>query len=516
MATLTAPTNQLRTIETNIPARLDRLPWSRWHWRILIGLGTVWILDGLEVTVVSSIAGAISAKGSGINISAANVAGLAATCYVVGACVGALLFGRLTDIFGRKRLFMITLGVYLAAVVATAFAWTPIWFYACRFVTGMGIGGEYSAINSAIDELIPANHRGRIDIIINGTYWAGAAAGALLSVAALHIFAPLLQWRVCFGLGFILGLAILIVRRHVPESPRWLFIHGREEEAEAVTQDIERQVMESTEGPLPEVDPDDVITIRQRRSIGLFEIARGIVATYPKRTVLGLGLFIGQAFLYNSILFGYATLLSTFFGVGKANAPYYLVAFAIGNLTGPLVLGKLFDTVGRKPMIAGTYILSGVLLLITGYLFDQRELTAASLTAAWCVVFFFASAGVSAAYLTVSEIFPMETRALAIALFYAVGTGIGGFGPLIFGPLVATNKTGPVFAALALGAGLMIVGGVLEIAFGVKAERRGLEGIAKPLTAVESAVRSGVERAGAVGAAGAASVRRPGGGATAT
>ncbi len=504
MATATAPAERLQTIETNIPARLDRLPWSRWHWRILVGLGTVWILDGLEVTIVGSIAGAISAKGSGIDISSAEVAGWAASMYVAGACVGALLFGRLTDIFGRKRLFMITLGVYLAATIATAFAWTPLFFFACRFVTGMGIGGEYSAINSAIDELIPADHRGRIDIIINGTYWAGAAAGALLSVAALHIFSPLLSWRVCFGLGFVLGLAILIVRRHVPESPRWLFIHGREDEAEEVTRDIERQVMESTGAELD--DPDDTITINQRKSIGLWEISRAIVSTYPKRTVLGLALFIGQAFLYNAILFGYATLLSKFFGVATSNAPYYLVAFAAGNLLGPLVLGPLFDSVGRKPMIAGTYILSGALLLVTGYLFDQHQLTAASLTVAWSVVFFFASAGVSAAYLTVSEIFPMETRALAIALFYAVGTGIGGIiGPQLFGRLVPTGNTSDVFLALAIGAALMILGGVAELVFGVKAERRRLEGIAKPLTAVESAVRSGVSRAAGTRAAAAAS-----------
>jgi MFS family permease len=495
MATATASADGLGRIKTNIPARLDRLPWSRWHWRILIGLGTVWILDGLEVTIVGSIAGAISAKGSGIDISSGEVAGWAASMYVAGACFGALVFGRLTDIFGRKRLFMITLGVYLAATIATAFAWTPLFFFACRFVTGMGIGGEYSAINSAIDELIPAAHRGRIDIIINGTYWAGAAAGALLSVAALHIFSPLLSWRVCFGLGFILGLAILIVRRHVPESPRWLFIHGREREAEEVTRDIERQVTESTGAELD--DPDDTITINQRKSIGLWEISKAIIATYPKRTVLGLALFIGQAFLYNAILFGYATLLSTFFGVATSNAPYYLVAFAVGNLAGPLVLGPLFDSIGRKPMIAGTYILSGVLLLITGYLFDQHQLTATSLTVAWSVVFFFASAGVSAAYLTVSEIFPMETRALAIALFYAVGTGIGGIaGPQLFGRLIPTGKTSDVFVALAIGAVLMILGGVAEIIFGVKAERRRLESIAKPLTAVASEAREGVGRAG--------------------
>ena len=506
MATATAMSpasgRDLGTIETNIPARLDRLPWSGWHWKILIGLGTVWILDGLEVTIVGSIAGAISAKGSGINISAAEVAGWAASMYVAGACVGALLFGRLTDMFGRKRLFMITLGVYLAATIATAFAWTPLFFFACRFVTGMGIGGEYSAINSAIDELIPARRRGRIDILINGTYWLGAAAGALLSVAALHIFSPLLNWRVCFGLGAILGTAILIVRRSVPESPRWLFIHGREDEAEAVTRDIERQVVESTGAELD--DPDETITIKQRKSIGLWEITRAIVSTYPKRTVLGLALFIGQAFLYNAILFGYATLLSTFFGVATADAPYYLVAFAVGNLLGPIVLGPLFDSVGRKPMIAGTYILSGVLLLITGYLFKENQLNATSLTVCWSVVFFFASAGVSAAYLTVSEIFPMETRALAIAVFYAVGTGIGGIiGPQIFGRLVPTGNATDVFYALALGAVLMIIGGVVEIAFGVKAERKGLEAIAKPLTEVTSSAKSAVK------APGPATTRRP-------
>jgi MFS family permease len=500
MATISHAGDELGTIETNIPARLDRLPWSRWHWRILVGLGTVWILDGLEVTIVGSIAGAISAKGSGINISSAEIAGWAASMYVAGACSGALLFGRLTDIFGRKRLFMITLGVYLAATVATAFAWTPLFFFACRFVTGMGIGGEYSAINSAIDELIPAKHRGRIDVIINGTYWAGAAAGALLSVAALHIFSPLLNWRVCFGLGFVLGLAILIVRRHVPESPRWLFIHGREDEAEAVTRDIERQVMESTGGELPEPDQDS-ITVRQRRAIGLWEITSAIVRSYPKRFVLGMGLFVGQAFLYNSILFGYATLLSTFFHVATANAPYYLVAFAVGNLLGPILLARMFDTVGRKPMIAGTYILSGVLLLVTGYLFDHHQLNATTLTIAWSVVFFFASAGVSAAYLTVSEIFPMETRALAIAVFYALGTGIGGIiGPQLFGRLVPTGNSSDVFLALAIGAGLMVVGGVIEIMFGVKAERRRLEGIARPLTAVGGKVRAGAQRAGAAAA----------------
>ena len=498
----------LSTITTDIPARLDRLPWSRWHWKILIGLGTVWILDGLEVTIVGSIAAAISAKGSGVNISSADVAGLAASMYVAGACVGALFFGQLTDRFGRKRLFMITLGVYLVATIATAFAFSAWFFFACRFVTGMGIGGEYSAINSAIDELIPARHRGRIDIIINGTYWAGAAAGALLSVAALHLFSPALDWRVCFGLGFVLGLGILFVRRHVPESPRWLFIHGRDEEAERITKEIETTVAEQTGDRLPEPEPDSKITIRQRRTIPLTEIAKTVVQTYPKRTVLGLALFVGQAFLYNSILFGYATLLTTFFNTPSADAPYYLVAFAAGNLLGPIVLGGLFDSVGRKPMIAGTYILSGVLLLVTGYLFEQHQLTAASLTVCWSVVFFFASAGVSAAYLTVSEIFPLETRALCIALFYAVGTGLGGIiGPQLFAPMVATGKASEVFKALAIGAILMIVGGVVELFFGVKAERRGLESIAKPLSSVQGAVKGAAARAGTAARSGGAKAK---------
>jgi MFS family permease len=312
----------------------------------------------------------------------------------------------------------------------------------------------------------------------------GAAAGALLSVAALHIFSPFLDWRVCFALGFVLGTVILIVRRNVPESPRWLFIHVRKQEAEEITSGIEQEVEDGTGSELEPVDSDDTIKIHQRKTIALVEIARTVLKDYPKRTVLGLSLFIGQAFLYNSILFGYATLLSTFFGVSTADAPYYLVAFAAGNFLGPIVLGGLFDSVGRKPMIAGTYILSGVLLLITGYLFEQNQLNATTLTLARAIVFFFASAGVSAAYLTVSEVFPMETRAMCIALFCAIGTGIGGIiGPQLFAPMVATGKASKVFEALAIGAILMIPGGGVELFFGVKAERRRLEGIAKPLTA---------------------------------
>ena len=472
------------TIRTQIPARLDRLPWSRFHWKVIIGLGTVWILDGLEVTIVSSITGRIGEKGAGVGISAGDVSGLAASLYVAGACAGALVFGQLTDRFGRKKLFMITLATYLAATTLTAFSFSPLWFYVFRFFTGFGIGGEYSAINSAIDELIPAGKRGRVDIAINGSYWGGAAGGALLAVLALNtsIFAVNVGWRLCFGLGAVLGLGVLIVRRSVPESPRWLFIHGREEEAERIVSEIEDEVRASIGTDLPQ--PEGEIEVRQRRVIPLSLTVRSVVTLYPRRTILGLALFVGQAFLYNSILFGLGDLLGTYFKVSTGDVPYYIAVFAVGNLAGPLVLGRLFDTVGRKPMIAGTYLISGVLLIITALLFKGGDLTATSLTVALMIVFFFASAGVSSAYLTVSEVFPMETRALCISVFYAVGTGIGGItGPLLFSALITTGKASQAALALILGAAMMIVGGIAEIIFGVAAERRGLEDIAQPLTA---------------------------------
>ena len=479
-------TVQTGTIRTQIPSRLDRLPWSRWHWKVVIGLGTVWILDGLEVTIVGGISGRLSEKGAGVGIAATNVSGLAASLYVAGACIGALFFGQLTDRFGRKKLFMITLGV-TSRRPATAFSFSPLWFYVCRFFTGFGIGGEYSAINSAIDELIPAKKRGGVDIAINGSYWGGAAAGALLAVLALNtsIFAINVGWRLCFGLGAILGLGILIVRRSVPESPRWLFIHGREEEAEEIVADIERQVRESTGEELPE--PEGEMTVRQRRSIPLSLTVKSVLTLYPRRTVLGLGLFIGQAFLYNSILFGLGDLLGTYFNVSSGDVPYYLVVFAVGNLVGPLVLGRFFDTLGRKPMIAGTYIVCGALLVVTSILFKNHSLDATGFTVALTMVFFFASAGASAAYLTVSEVFPMETRALCISVFFAVGTGIGGIiGPLVFSRLIKSGDFGQAQIALLLGAVMMLIGGLIEIIYGVKAEGETLENIAKPLTAEDT------------------------------
>jgi len=397
--------------------------------------------------------------------------------------VGALFFGWLTDRYGRRKLFMITLGTYLLATAMTALSFNPWWFFVFRFLTGFGIGGEYAAINSAIDELIPSRHRGVIDIVINGTYWAGAAGGALLTVPALNDLPVNVGWRLCFGAGVVLGLVILLVRRNVPESPRWLFIHGRGREAEDLVDGIEHQVEAETGTRLTE--PDTAITIRQRKTIGFGTIARTMVRDYPKRTILGFSLFIGQAFLYNAITFGYAQILETFFHVSDTG--YYFAVIAAGNLVGPLVLARFFDTLGRKPMIAGTYILSGVLLLATAVAFDHNALTADTLTLCWSVALFFASAGASSAYLTVSEVFPMETRALAIAFFYAIGTAAGGIsGPLLFSSLISTGHAGDVAIAFTIGAILMILGGLVEVFLGVKAERQSLEDIATPLTAQDA------------------------------
>ncbi len=476
------------TIRTRIPARLDRLPWARFHWMIVVGLGTAWILDGLEVNVVGSISSRISEHGAGTGLTAGDISGWAASLYIGGACAGALIFGQLTDRFGRRRLFMITLGIYLLGTVLTALTFSPAWFFVVRFITGLGIGGEYSAINSAIDELIPAKHRGRVDVSINGSYWLGGIGGSLLAVVLLNtsIFSAGLGWRLSFVLGAVIGLSVLLVRKNVPESPRWLFIHGREEEAEKIFAEIEADVEQSTGEKLPEPEGDE-LTVRQRRTIPLPLIFRSVVTMYPRRSILGLSLFIGQAFLYNSILFGFGNLLSLYFHTPSGDTPYYLAVFAVGNFAGALLLSPLFDTIGRKPMIAGTYLLAGVLLIITGLLFRAHDLNDISFTACCCVVFFFASAGASAAYLTVSEVFPMETRALCIAVFYAVGTGIGGvIGPQVFSRMINTHSYEQVFLALGLGAVMMILGGVAELLFGVRAEGESLEKIARPLTVADS------------------------------
>jgi MFS family permease len=473
----------LRTIETAIPARMDRLPWSRWHWMVVCGLGTVWVLDGLAVTIVGAIGGRLTEKGSGLQLDPAQV-GAAGSAYIVGACLGALYFGRLADRIGRKRLFMLTLGIFLAGSVLTAFSMGFVWFMACRVITGAGVGGEYSAIHSAVDELIPARVRGAVDLVIGGSYWIGTILGSLASLVLLDtaLFPMDIGWRLAFGLAALMGFGILLVRRNVPESPRWLFLHGYDEEAERVTADIERQVVSSTGQEL--MEPRRTIRVRQRGPMGIGEIASVVFKLYPKRTVVGLALFTGQAFLYNAIFFTYALVLTEVYGVGAGSVGLYLLPFAVGNFCGPLFLGRLFDSVGRKPMIAGTYILSGILLIITGILFDHGTLNATTQTIAWCVIFFFASAGASAAYLTVSEIFPMETRAMAIAFFYATGTIVGGFGgPLLFGALIQSGDRGQIFIGYLVGAIVMIGGGVIQATMGVEAAGRDLEDIAPPLSA---------------------------------
>jgi MFS family permease len=475
-------------IETNIPARLDRLPWAKFHWMVVIGLGTVWILDGLEVTIVGSIAPRMTESGSGIAITTAQI-GTAAAVYVAGACVGALFFGQLTDRFGRKKLFLITLALYIAATLATAASWTAWFFFLCRFLTGAGIGGEYSAINSAIDELIPARVRGRVDLIINGSYWVGAAAGSAAAILLLDktLLSASVGWRISFLLGAILGLGVLFVRRNVPESPRWLFIHGQEEEAERIVRSIEHGVERESDEHLDQ--PKQTITVRQRESIPFREIARTAFKRYPRRAILGLALFIGQAFLYNGVTFNLGILYTTFWNVSSSFVPVFLILFAVGNFLGPLLLGRLFDTVGRKPMIAGTYLGSALIAALMAALFTGHALGGSPWTFQAFIfgTFFLASAGASAAYLTVSEIFPMETRALAIAFFYAVGTGIGGIiGPLLFGNLIASGNRGEVATAFYIGAAVMAVGGIVELIYGVKAEQVPLENIAKPLTAEEA------------------------------
>ncbi|GAB3497276.1 MFS transporter [Nocardiopsis coralliicola] len=468
---------------TDIPARLDRLPWSRWHWLILVGLGSVWILDGLEVTIVGAIGSRITEPGSGLGITEGQV-GMAASVYVVGACLGSLYFGHLTEKYGRRKIFLVTLGVYLAATLLTAFSGSALWFFFCRFFTGFGIGGEYAAINSAIDEMVPARLRGRISLMVNGSYWLGAAAGAALAYPLLNpdLLPEWIGWRLLFALGGALGIIILIVRRIVPESPRWLVIHGRTEEAEQVVGAIEDAVERDTHRDRLPV-PHGTLTLEQRSTTLLREVARTIAVTYPRRTLVGLCLFAGQAFLYNAVFFTQALVLTAFFGVGSDTAPLFIIPLALGNFLGPVLLGPLFDSVGRKPLISGTYIGSGCLLVATGALFQAGLLDAVTLTLCWCAVFFFASAGASSAYLTVSEVFPMETRPQAIALFYSVGTALGGIvGPTLFGALIESGNPASVALGYYIGAALMIGAGLVQLLLGIEAARRSLEDIAEPLS----------------------------------
>jgi MFS family permease len=473
------------TIESYVPARLDRLPWSSWHWLIVVSLGATWILDGLEVTLAGALGGILT-RPETLGLTPARV-GATATCYLAGAVLGALLFGYGTDRFGRKKLFFITVAVYLIGTALSAFSWN-FWSYAFfRALTGAGIGGEYAAINSAIDELIPARVRGRVDLIINGSYWIGAALGAAATLVLLdpHRFPIWLGWRFAFGIGAALGLIVIFFRRWIPESPRWLMIHGHNPEAEQIVGEVERQIMGSPKAAVIDRGYSELFPtrIRTRTRTPWHEIWDAIVHEHRRRSFLGFVLMLTQAFFYNAIFFTYALVLMRFYSVPEQNVGSYLLPFALGNVLGPVLLGHLFDTVGRKKMISVTYGLAGILLALTGWLFHAGVLTAQTQTLAWTIIFFIASAAASSAYLTVSEIFPLEIRALAIAIFYAIGTLAGGVGaPLLFGWIIGTGSITALFIGYLLAAALMIFGAVIEAWIGVPAERRSLEHVAAPLS----------------------------------
>ncbi len=488
MAVAAVHTNEASgPVETDIPARMDRLPWSKWHWTVVIGLGITWILDGLEVTIVGLIAPVITTGGGGgLDLGTGEI-GFANSMYLAGAAAGALALGYATDKLGRKRLFMFSLGWYLVWTVATAFSFNFESFVFFRFMTGIGIGGEYAAINSAIDELIPARRRGWTDLAINGSWWVGTAIGSAASLYLLNpsYVNPEYGWRICFFLGAALAISVLFIRRNLPESPRYLMTHGRFEEAEEVVKEIEQTVERETGQELPPPS-GNTIEIDPRRDVGILGIVKSILFTYPKRSFVGLMLMGSQAFFYNAIFFTYALVLTTFFGVTASNVAYFIFPFAVGNVLGPICLGHFFDSVGRRPMIFGTYMASAVGLLITGWMFQQDMLSATTMTICWSITFFFASAGASSAYLTVSEIFPIESRALAIAVFYAIGTAAGGWAaPWLFGVLISSGSRSQVFLGYVLGASLMALAAIVELIWGVEAARKSLEDVARPLSAVK-------------------------------
>jgi MFS family permease len=485
--TTVAP-KQDQPIRSTIPARLDRLRWSPFHTRLVIGLGTAWVLDGLSVTVASSVTSKLTQPDT-LHLSTPQASAIG-TVYLVGEVVGALVFGRLSDQLGRRNLFMWTLVIFLVGTALTAL--TPkgtgwiVYLYATRFVAGTGIGGEYSAINSAIDEMMPSRYRGRTDVWINGTYWLGAVIGTLATFMLLSSVRTDEGWRLAFVTGPALAVVILVVRRNLPESPRWLITHGRQREAEEAIGRIEEVAL--SDGQHLEPVPDsEAITIVPAKRYGYVTLLGVAFRHYPRRAVLGATLMITQSFLYNAIFFTYALVLTKFYHVSNNAVPLYGLAFAVGNLAGPLLLGPLFDTVGRRKMISGTYLVSGVMLAFSAWLFDAGVLHAAGQTFIWIVVFFFASAGASAGYLTVSEIFPIEIRAEALAVFFAIAQIFGAIGPAFYGALIGggTNRTGLTIGYL-VGGGIMIIGGLVEIMFGIDAEGKSLESVAAPLTKVDA------------------------------
>jgi MFS family permease len=471
------------SFETDIPARLDRLPWSRFHWLVVCALGITWILDGLEVTLVGSLSGALSDSPT-LKLSSSQV-GAAASAYLVGAVGGALFFGWLTDRLGRKRLFTITVLIYLVATICSGLAWNSWSFMLFRLVTGAGIGGEYAAVNATIQELIPARRRGFTDLVINGSFWVGAALGAVGALVALDpsVIPPEIGWRAAFVVGGAIGFVVLFLRRWIPESPRWLMTHGHPDDAREAVSEIEHWV-EAETGALPAVPP---MRLRLRTDVHSWFGAglRALLFQYRKRTIVGVALMAAQAFCYNAVFFTYALILTKFYSVPSGKVGWFMLPFAAGNFAGPLLLGRLFDSIGRKTMITGTYVLSGVLLVVTGWLFAQGWLDATQQTAAWTAIFFVASAAASSAYLTVGENFPLEVRAVAIAIFYAFGSGLGGVaGPLVFGTLIQSGARENILYGYLLGGGLMVVAGLVEAYLGVASERRALEDVAPPLSAL--------------------------------
>ena len=473
-------------IRSTIPARLDRLGWSPFHTRMVCGLGAAWILDGLQITIASSVTGVLASPDT-LGMTSTEI-GLIASVYLVGQIIGALVFGRLSDQLGRKRLLVMTLLLYLFGTGAAAFTtghhtgWL-VFFYATRLVAGMGIGGQYAAINSAIDEMMPSKYRGRVDIWINGSYWAGAILGSFAALVFLNAFAINVGWRLAFLMGPVLALVVVVVARTLPESPRWLLTHGRVEEAERELAKIEEVARRSGQHLGP-IDKGAAITLVPEQKYGYLYFLRLVFRQYPKRAILGATLMITQSFLYNAIFFTYALVLTTFYGVSATKVPLYGLAFSVGNLAGPLLLAPLFDSVGRKKMISGTYLVSGTLLAVSAFLFNNNDLTANSQTFVWVVIFFFASAGASAAYLTVSETWPIEIRSEAIAVFFTIGTIFGAIGPAFYGALIGdgSSRTG-LFIGYLVGAGIMMIGGVVELLIGINAEGKSLEAVTKPLTA---------------------------------
>jgi MFS family permease len=478
------PRDSDRIVETDIPARLDNLRWSGFHTRVVLALGITWILDGLEVTLAGALSGALKDSPT-LHFSNLDV-GLANSAYLAGAVLGALGFGWLTDRIGRKKLFFITLAVYLAATAATALSWNIASYALFRALTGAGIGGEYTAINSTIQELVPARYRGWTDLVINGSFWLGAALGASGAIVLLDpaVAPPDIGWRLAYLTGAGLGLVVLVMRMWIPESPRWLMIHGQPARAQAIVAGIERSVTGHTQESRQSAFAK--VRLKMRAFTPLGEVARTLFSAYRRRSLVGLTLMVAQAFFYNAIFFTFALVLTDFYGIGADKVGWYILPFAAGNFLGPLLLGRLFDTLGRRVMIAATYGVSGVLLALSGYLFSIGAFSAQTQTIAWMVIFFFASPAASAAYLTVSETFPLEVRALAIAIFYAIGTGIGGvIGPALFGALIDTGSRLSVFEGYLFGSALMILAALVAWRYCVAAERQPLESVARPLAFVE-------------------------------